>query len=100
MNLSVTGSANAVFAQQSQTQSVKYSGHHHHHGGGGGGSSAATDVTSPSFSDIDEQTAASSSQATVNGLTAADLQNQVAAASVLSQSQLQSMLLQSGSAAW
>lgn len=84
MNLSVTGSANAVFQQQSQTQTVKYSGHHHHHGGGGG----------------DEQTAASASQATVNGLTAADLQNQVAAASVLSQSQLQSMLLQSGSAAW
>jgi Spy/CpxP family protein refolding chaperone len=56
-------------------QSAHSGRHHHHHGGGGGGSASST-------------TGATS----VNGLTEADVQNQVAAANSVTQQQLQSDL--------
>jgi Spy/CpxP family protein refolding chaperone len=56
-------------------QSAHSGRHHHHHGGGGGGSaSSRTGATS------------------VNGLTEADVQNQVAAANSVTQQQLQNDL--------
>ena len=59
-----------------------HSGHHHHHGGGGSApsSSSSTNTTSPS----------TTSATSVNGVTEADIQNQIAAATALTQQQLQS----------
>ncbi|HLI95005.1 MAG TPA: hypothetical protein VKT72_02840 [Candidatus Baltobacteraceae bacterium] len=72
-----------------------HSGHHHGHHGGGE-SSAATDVLSPSY--VQAAAVQSETDPTVNGLTAADLQNQALASQAISQSQLQNTLLQSGTA--
>lgn len=66
--------------QTDQANHKHHSGHHHH---GGGESTTTTD-------------ASSSNLATVNGQTAADLQNQVAAGVSIAQSQTQNTLLQLG----
>ncbi len=99
-NLDLTTAQQGQSPAQQQTlaadlQSAKHSGHHHHHGGGGE-SSAATDVLSPGFGQTDQSDSTASS-ATVNGLSIADLQSQVLAGNVISQSQLQNQLLQFGS---
>jgi len=87
INAVLTPAQQQTFASDVQTAQSAHSGHHHHHHDGDGAGSSSSGQTATA--------AAPSSSATSlsNGLTEADVQNQVLAAGAINQQQLQNDVL-------